>query len=226
MKPTNLGRMRSESGFTLIELMVVVAVIGVLAAVAIPQYGAFQARARQSEARTLLSGAWTAQQAFESATNFPTICLLNTGFTPSMLGTGATATTAGLYVVGFGATAPATGVRQCGLTAAGAAAQCLGMGYNSVSSQTGVCAFGTVAVPFVPNTAGMNDGRFGPAASAVQSTAALATEIPAAAAITAAGWTMAAVGVISNRTFANRAAMLDTWTITNAKVLTNTVPAI
>jgi len=46
-------------GFTLIELMIVVAIIGILAAIAIPNFLKYQAKSKQSEARANLSSIFT-----------------------------------------------------------------------------------------------------------------------------------------------------------------------
>jgi prepilin-type N-terminal cleavage/methylation domain-containing protein len=55
---------KSEEGFSLIELMIVVAIIGILAAIAIPNFQEFQAKSRRSEAKAQLGGIYTAMTAF------------------------------------------------------------------------------------------------------------------------------------------------------------------
>ena len=53
---------RQQSGFSLIELMITVALIGVLSALAIPNFVASQAKARRGEAYANLSGLARAQR--------------------------------------------------------------------------------------------------------------------------------------------------------------------
>jgi len=62
-------RMKGQQGFTLIELMIVVAIIGILAAVAIPNFLKYQAKSKQSEARVLLSGIYTSEIAYFAENN-------------------------------------------------------------------------------------------------------------------------------------------------------------
>jgi type IV pilus assembly protein PilA len=60
---------RRRGGFTLIELMIVVAIIGILAAIAIPNFLRFQLRSRSSEGRINLAAIRTAQEAFAAEFN-------------------------------------------------------------------------------------------------------------------------------------------------------------
>ncbi len=56
--------MKKQQGFTLIELMIVVAIIGILAAIAIPAYSDYTIRAQVSEGLTLAGGAKAALSEF------------------------------------------------------------------------------------------------------------------------------------------------------------------
>ena len=60
MKKLNARR----GGFTLIELMIVVAIIGILAAIAIPNFLRFQLKAKSSEGKTNLSAIRTAEESY------------------------------------------------------------------------------------------------------------------------------------------------------------------
>lgn len=55
---------KGQAGFSLVELMVVVAIIGVLAMMAVPKVNAFIAKSRQSEAKVNLSSVYTFNKNF------------------------------------------------------------------------------------------------------------------------------------------------------------------
>jgi len=64
---------RTQQGFTLIELMIVVAIIGILAAIAIPAYQDYTIRAQASEGMSLADGAKTAlSEYYNNHGSFPT----------------------------------------------------------------------------------------------------------------------------------------------------------
>lgn len=77
-----MKKLNNESGFTLVELMIVVAIIGVLSAVAVPNFKKYQAKAKTSEAKVQLAAAYTALQAFYGDFGAYSTCLAYMGFDP------------------------------------------------------------------------------------------------------------------------------------------------
>ncbi|MDJ0849174.1 MAG: prepilin-type N-terminal cleavage/methylation domain-containing protein [Myxococcota bacterium] len=61
-----MKRTRNVAGFTLVELMVVVALIGVLSAIAIPSFLTYQARSRRAESYTNLAAMAKTQKSFQA----------------------------------------------------------------------------------------------------------------------------------------------------------------
>jgi len=70
----------SQEGFTLVELMIVVAIIGILATIAVPQYQKFEAKSRQTEVRLALGAIHTVENSFAVDHNSFSQCLGNIGY--------------------------------------------------------------------------------------------------------------------------------------------------
>jgi type IV pilus assembly protein PilA len=89
--------MKTQKGFTLIELMIVVAIIGILAAVAIPAYSDYLKRSKVAEAIGLLGGLKTPAEEWigsKGTANWPSIASLG-GKTGGKYTTKITKTTTG-----------------------------------------------------------------------------------------------------------------------------------
>ncbi|MFO0594567.1 MAG: prepilin-type N-terminal cleavage/methylation domain-containing protein [Myxococcaceae bacterium] len=74
--------MTAKKGFTLVELMIVVAIIGILAAIAIPNFIRYQARSKQSEVKGNLKSLFTAEKSYFQEEDAFSICVRKVGFAP------------------------------------------------------------------------------------------------------------------------------------------------
>jgi prepilin-type N-terminal cleavage/methylation domain-containing protein len=97
MSPLPDGRSAEQrQGFTLIELMIALAIIGILASIAVPQYEAFLFRAKRTELPLNLDAIRLAEHAYHAQWDFYTTCVLSPTAVPgrAMVNFPATETTA------------------------------------------------------------------------------------------------------------------------------------
>ncbi len=185
----------TNKGFTLIELMVVVSIIGILAAVAIPNYQKYQSRARQTEVKIALAAITTAERSFFVNSTSYSACLIDIGFAP-------TQGNATYYLTGFGATAATTS--SCG--------QAGGTSCNGTFTQT--TGGYTGAVPC--SVAGVGGYYFSASTKALSSSTTVANSDLAGTNVNNISFTAGAAGNISTGS-----ASFDKWTIDHNGFLNN-----
>lgn len=189
---------RKQKGFTLVELMVVVAIIGILAAVAIPNYQKYQARARQSEAKIALSAIYTSLKAYATENSTYSSCLQQIGYAPD--------SAKRYYATGFtNATATAA---NCGPAAGDQVCDTILWTAAGVPDGADNCVGGDQTSSYLHSVTARQGG-------------AAAAEGNLGTTLTKGTFTAGAAGNISST-----ATGLDIWTIDDSKFLRNTVPTL
>lgn len=233
----------NQSGFTLVELMIVVAIIGILASIAIPNFQRYQAKARQKEAQIQLSAIYTAELSFRGEQNSYTGCLRQAGFVPEgnvVTNQGATR----FYTIGF----PAALVTGAGCGSGGA--QNCNVNYNAPVAGTLLCGGAgtgngvvdvTVSAAVANATSILNAGSNSYAATAVigapfatvaaflggaqlhtgPAIAALPPLTAAQTALSDSGFTAEARGSVASKSNPPVITDMDIWQINHNKTLSN-----
>ncbi len=120
-----MKHLKNEDGFTLVELMVVVAIVGILSAVAIPNFKRYQAKSKTSEAKLQLAAVYSAETTLQTDFDSFGTCLIFAGYVdPSVGGNN-------YYAVGF----PATNAAANGIVTANGGAGCGAAGFGFAGSK-------------------------------------------------------------------------------------------
>lgn len=208
--------LKEQSGFTLVELMIVVAIIGVLSAVAVPNFKKYQAKAKASEAKVQLAAAYTAEQAFYGDFGIYHNCLSYMGYDPN------NEAKARYYAVGI--STPAANIDTTAYASATAS------GLTTQTSANGGCPRDNAAATSVIGSATTGNMTYFPAGKALGSNTAVVkpdasfTSIGTQATSATQTFTIGAEGAISNDKITTGAAGTgndSVFTINETKVLQN-----
>ena len=140
-----------KNGFTLVELMVVVSIIGVLAIVAIPNFLKYQAKSKCSEAKLNLAAMYTSEQSFYTEYDTFASCLSVMAYVPS------SESNRRYYISGFSNENAPTRV-----TAVSKGADCPAMaeGVSSFAATIGTAGFVANTTAFLPSSNNVFEDTF------------------------------------------------------------------
>ena len=97
-------KFRKSEGFSLVELMIVVAIMAILAAIAIPSFMKFSMKAKTAEASQNLSGIRTSQESYRAEEDVYLACTTYPAAIPPASGTPWVASASGSFAdIGFAA---------------------------------------------------------------------------------------------------------------------------
>ncbi len=191
--------LKNQKGFSLIELMVVVAIVGILSAIAIPNYQKFQLRAKQAEAKAGLGALYTTERAFIAEF---------AGYSTRLDSIGWSSEGAANYNVGFTAD-------QAALQPATAPA-----GTSTCFSTCPVGVKAACTLNFLANLT-CTGGGTGPTNAAIPGAAVIAAAAAGPPAVPATF-----IAAASSNFVAIGGTQVDTWQITQARVVSNTASGL
>jgi len=140
------------AGFTLVELMVVVAIIGILSAIAVPNFKKYQAKSKQSEAKINLSALYNVEVGANADYDTYATCIFDLGFENAAKG---------YYYVGFSVATSTTNAQMI-TSRGGSCVTNIGPGstfdspsnYLKITTATGLSAGNATQTTFSANAMG------------------------------------------------------------------------